>query len=235
MFINIRGTFGSGKTTVVRRLMEELTRRGALDESMIEPVERLAGKNKFMGHKFAPIEGLQKPVVFIGKYGHVACGGADGLSWKGAHEDIEAFIKRNIATCHIVLEGSITSGGSRYNRIGTELKLQGINSIYFHMATDKELCVQRVIARRQKKFEENVLKAQAKGKTVEPRAPFDRANLDKLFIVCDKQEQKTLALGLTLKKIESSEDVGKYIFNILSKDEAGHANNSQSDTQHPST
>lgn len=234
MFINIRGTFGSGKTTVVRKLMEELLRRGALDEPMIEPVERLANKNKFMGHRFAPITGLQKPVVFIGKYGHVACGGADGLSWKGAHEDIEAFIKRNIDTCHIVLEGSITSGGSRYNRIGTELKAQGINSIYFHMATPKEVCVERVISRRQKKFEENKIKAEAKGKIAEPRKPFDRANLDKLFIVCDKQEQKTLALGHTLIKIESNDEVGKYIVNLLKEDETSHGD-SREHTSNPST
>lgn len=219
MFVNIRGTFGSGKTTVVGQIMTELKNRGCQEVDMVEPIERLEGKSKFMGHRFLNIPGLKKGVIFMGKYGQSACGGADTLNWKGAHEDAEAFIKKNIADNHIIMEGSITSGGSRYNRIGLELKEQGIPSVYFHMATPRDLCVERVLGRRKQRQEQKVAKAEAKGKEAPIAKEFSRDNLDKLFDVVTKQKEKTESLGLRLEMIESEPGIGRYIINTMGQSE----------------
>lgn len=219
MFLNIRGTFGSGKTTVIGHIMEELKARGAVQEDMIEPIARLEGKKRFMGHRYTSLKGLSKGVIFMGKYGQSACGGADTLNWKGAHEDAEAFIKKHIADNHVLMEGSITSGGSRYNRIGCEFGNQGIGSLYLHMATPRDTCVERVLGRRKKRHADKIAKATLQGKALPEAKEFSRSNLDKLFDVVEKQWDKTVALGLVAKKIESEPDIGKYIVSLLERDE----------------
>jgi hypothetical protein len=219
MFLNIRGTFGSGKSTVISHLIQELKNRGAREEHLIEPIERLSGQKKFMAHRFSSIQGLSKSVMFMGKYGHTQCGGADGNSWKGAHEDMDAFIRKHILENHILIEGSITSGGSRYNRLGLDLQKQNIGVLYLHMGTLREECVMRVIGRRKKKYAEKFEKALTKGKELDPPKEFSRENLDKLFDVVEKQWQKTIDLGLPVRKILSSPEIGKYILTLMMADE----------------
>jgi adenylate kinase family enzyme len=219
MFINILGTFGSGKSTVVTTLMQECRARGAIDSSIVRPVARLDGKEKFMGHHYQAIRGLKKGIIFMGKYGQSQCGGADTLNWKGAHEDMEAFIKEHIGNNHILIEGSITSSASRYNRIGTEFKAQNIKAVYLHLSTPREVCIERVLGRRKQRHETKLQKAKDSGKEVADAKEFDRKNLDKLFDVVEKQYEKTLSLGLMTKKIDSSPDAGKYILRLLEIDE----------------
>lgn len=219
MFINIRGTFGSGKTTVVRQLMQVLKDQGAQENIDYVKIDRLDGKEKHFAHIYTS-KYLHKPVIFIGKYGENACGGADAMSWKGAHEDIENYIMKHRKNNHIVIEGSITSGGSRYNRVGQNFMNEGLGAIYLHMATDRELCIERVIGRRKQRYEERLKKAREKGKPDPELKPFKRKNLDILFDTVQKQWDKTVALGLPAKYITSDPGAGEYIFNLMVRNES---------------
>lgn len=217
MFINIRGAFGSGKTTVMTGLID-LLRQANSQESVLEYHSTFVPKPVKMAQVFSGVTGLMKPVAFIGTYGRIACCGADQLNYKGAHENMRAFIREIIKTHHVLIEGSIVSNSGGYLKMAKELTEQGHWCLFYHLNTPLDTCIERVKGRRDKSYTERKAKAEAKGKTLEQKE-FDPKNLILLYNNILKTKEKTLEAGLTVLEFDSSAESSLQLFNMLKKDE----------------
>lgn len=96
--VNIRGTSGSGKSTVARRVIEHLVSAGHHNHQV---VGELGGKNRILGHQVGD-------VFFLGKYA-TDCGGVDSMSWKGAADDICDLVHHKATHGPVVFEGLMAS------------------------------------------------------------------------------------------------------------------------------
>lgn len=95
--INIRGTSGSGKTTVVRRLMEQHM------NDTVDVRGIFGGRERLIGHRLDSL-------FILGNYSGADCGGCDGFSWKGAADDICARVVEEARHGPVVFEGLMCSG-----------------------------------------------------------------------------------------------------------------------------
>jgi predicted ABC-type ATPase len=168
--VAIKGTNGSGKSTVVRELIASLGKQSIL---------RVNGKEAGYGCKYE-----DGTLFVLGKYKTAACGGLDSsFSYGGAADDLLLCIDKLAPQGHVVCEGviAITSyGHDRMTRFADKLKRRGHRMIFAHIDTPAELCVERVKQRRL-----------AAGNT----KPFDPAKLlDKYQSILKSQEQ-LLAAG----------------------------------------
>jgi hypothetical protein len=133
MIISLRGTNGSGKSTVVRKLME---RYNAQPES-------LDSKGRPMNYVMTLGNGSSLYVV--GCYQN-ACGGCDGIH---PFTEIWPRVTRLAALGHVLFEGlAFTSG---YGNIGKDSEVYGDDFVFAFMDTPPEVCIQRVLARREAK------------------------------------------------------------------------------------
>ena len=136
MIINIRGTHGSGKSTVVRAL---------IDMSQREPTD--VNKNGRPNNYRLKVPGVKRPVFVIGPY-ETACGGCDAIQpydliWPRVIE----FAKKG----HVVFEGALVSSG--VGNIGRELSKRRNASVLF-MDTPVDECIRRITKRRKARGEE---------------------------------------------------------------------------------
>lgn len=124
--IDVRGTHGSGKSFVMKSLIEEYA---------AEPVVNLAGEH--MGYR------LKGPEAFVlGKY-VTACGGCDGI--KTADEVVRRVRVFSKLYRHVLLEGILVAHTfSRYSALATELQ----DYRFFFLNTPLENCIARVRGRR---------------------------------------------------------------------------------------
>src|SRR3990167_2888777 len=101
MIVNLRGTSGSGKTVVARRLIED---HNGISITGLCP----DGRNK------ERIVGYQMGNLWIpGKYDNV-CGGVDTFSWKGAADYLEEKVRLVAGNgYHVLLEGLVQTVGQR--------------------------------------------------------------------------------------------------------------------------
>jgi predicted ABC-type ATPase len=167
--VAIKGTNGSGKSTVVRSLLEHLGRQSILRVN-----------SKEAGYRCKYQDGS---LFVLGKY-KTACGGLDSsFSYAGAADDLLRCIDKLAAQGHVCCEGviAITSyGHDRMTRFADKLKRCGHRMIFARIDTPAELCVERVKQRRREA-----------GNT----RPFDPAKLlDKYQSILKSQEQ-LLAAG----------------------------------------
>jgi predicted ABC-type ATPase len=162
--VAIKGTNGSGKSTVVRELLARFEKQAKL---------RVNGKEA--GYRCRYEDGS---LFVLGKY-KTACGGLDSsFSYGGAADDLLLCIDKLAPQGHVVCEGviAITSYGfGRVTRFANKLKRKGHRMIFAHIDTPAEMCVERVRQRRmeagnQKPFNpdkllhkyESILKSQEK-------------------------------------------------------------------------
>lgn len=135
--IAIKGTNGSGKSSVVRALISHLGKAATLTFNTKE-----AGYRCMSG---------EQAVFVLGKY-KSACGGLDSsFNYKGAADDLLLCIDKLAAKGHVVCEGviAITSYGfGRVTRFATKQERKGNHMIFAHIDTPAELCVERVRQRR---------------------------------------------------------------------------------------
>lgn len=139
--VNIRGTSGSGKSTVVRRVME---RFGVAREDVLGQYrDRKPG---IIGHW------LKEPsqLFVAGRYA-TACGGCDSMSWKGAADDICNLIEAWAKDCPVLCEGlMLSSWGS-----GRLLDLAKRCDMHMHvlqLTTPLEECLASVNERRAARY-----------------------------------------------------------------------------------
>jgi hypothetical protein len=189
MFIQIRGTFGSGKTTVVKGLIKRFKKLGG-KEKMV----KYAGVD--FAHEFTGVEGSKKPIIVLGRYSDMACSGADSLSWKGVQAQIHAFVREKIRTHHVILEGVMSHSG-KYILMAQEFEKDGIRARFFSMSTPLAKCHDRVMSRRRKRWIATGCKGELK--------PLNPVSQTGHFNAVKSLHEKTLAAGLKSEFIQSTE------------------------------
>ena len=165
MIINLRGTSGSGKTTVVRALMAKYP---AIEPLMVAD-ER--GREKIHGYecRMANFPGNPPNLYVVGSYKNV-CGGCDGIKT----QDEICNRVRNYAGLagDVVFEGLLISHlFSRYVNLDREMSsTNSQQTIWAFLDTPEQVCVDRVKARREQRFSAKCLVADEKGR-VRPEHP----------------------------------------------------------------
>lgn len=135
MILNIRGTSGSGKSTIVHNLLRDFEHENIYDHESFKKV-------KLVGYK---MNGL----IIVGSYA-TKCGGCDSITetnigMKGM-DYIEEFV-REAATqgYHVLFEGLLITGiWGRFQNLGHEFPGQ---FIFGFMDTPYEECLRRVLVR----------------------------------------------------------------------------------------
>jgi hypothetical protein len=124
---NIRGTTGSGKTTVVKQLIQNLRGMPMLDET-----------GKIWAYN------LRDQVYVLGRY-ETPTGGCDGIRTQG---EIHAGIRKLALLGSVLFEGYLISGlYGRYRQLEEELKSTHY-WIWACLDTPLEKCIEQTIKRR---------------------------------------------------------------------------------------
>jgi hypothetical protein len=131
MIINIRGTHGSGKTYIVKQILE---RYGAEPES-------LNPKGRPLNHVVELLDGSK--LYAVGDYTK-ACGGCDGIQ---PYSEIWPRIERLATLGHVVFEGAMVS--SSYGSIGRASEIFGDDIVFAFLDTPLEVCLENIRKRRE--------------------------------------------------------------------------------------
>lgn len=140
MIISIRGTHGSGKSTVMTTILKKYEN---------EP-ESIGKKGRPDNYKVT-IPFLDRPVFIIGSYA-TACGGCDGIQ---PYSEIWPRIARLAELGHVIFEGALVS--SSYGNIGRASEVYGDDFIFAFMDTPVDECIRRIQLRRAAKGNEKPL------------------------------------------------------------------------------
>lgn len=125
--IDIRGTHGSGKTHLVRSLLQRYQH---------EPIE---DQGTHLGYHLLDVD-----TAVVGSYDRV-CGGCDGIG--SADEVVERVRVFSKVFKHVVLEGILVAHTfKRYSLLADELKHYGYNFCF--LDTPLNVCIERVRQRR---------------------------------------------------------------------------------------
>jgi len=135
VILNIRGTHGSGKSTVVKRLIEKY---GGHELKHLDP----KGREKVTGYAVS-VPFLRKQVRVVGPY-TTACGGCDAIQpYELIWQRVETFAKVG----HVVFEGALVS--SSYGNIGRASEPMGLSFVFAFMDTPLDVCLDRIRQRRE--------------------------------------------------------------------------------------
>ena len=131
MLISLRGTSGSGKSTVVFTLMKNYF------------TEKIMGEDgKLEGYRIH-VPSLEKPVYAVGRY-ETPCGGCDSVPTQA--EIVRRVEKYRQAGGHVIFEGLLASGG--YGTVGALSEKYPDEYIFATLDTPYDVCVARVLSRR---------------------------------------------------------------------------------------
>lgn len=133
MIINIRGTHGSGKSTIIKELLKRYTAGPA----------GIDAKGRPENYVFDLATGKQ--VYVIGSYVN-ACGGCDGIQ---PYSDIWPRVVKFAALGHVLFEGALVS--SSYGNIGRDSEEYGDQFVFAFLNTPMEVCLERIRRRREAK------------------------------------------------------------------------------------
>lgn len=129
MIISLRGTHGSGKSTVVKTILDRY------------PSERLGTEKKPLGYQLS-VPGLDRPLMIVGGY-KTACGGCDGIQ---PYDLIWPRVQEYATIGHVLFEGALVS--SSYGNIGRASEVYGNDVVFAFMDTPLEVCIQWIKNRR---------------------------------------------------------------------------------------
>jgi hypothetical protein len=161
MIYNIRGTNGTGKTTVVRRVLEGIVdaeNAGTMDtfprvvlarQSVLDPTRANPGRMVVREVKGTVAKNEDFSVCAIGTY-KKNCGGCDEFSWKGAHDALCDAIR--VACDHydfVMFEGMTVSGiFQRYVDLAAEIQgRNGKKTTWVHLEIPTHVSEERIVAR----------------------------------------------------------------------------------------
>src|SRR5690554_107408 len=129
--VNIRGTHGSGKSTVVREIIK-------MYDGTFESINEKGRPNNYC----VKLPGTKKTLYVIGSY-ETACGGCDGIQ---PYADIWPRVEKFAALGHVLFEGALVS--SSYGNIGRSSEAYGDQFIFAFMDTPLNTCINRIVERR---------------------------------------------------------------------------------------
>lgn len=136
VIVNIRGTHGSGKSTVVKKIMEKY---GA---AVVEHEQKTRSTRPLVYKVIMPGDPL-KWLFVIGPYTS-ACGGCDAIQ---PYDRIWPLVdKYGALGYHVLFEGALVS--SSYGNIGRSSEAYGDNFVFAFMDTPLDVCLERIVARR---------------------------------------------------------------------------------------
>lgn len=140
MIVNLRGTHGSGKSTVVRAV---------IDRYPTVPVTN--GGRRPEGYRVG-VPWLDRPVMVVGPY-TTACGGCDAIQ---PFSLIFPLVDRYAAEGHVLFEGALvsTSGTERVRRM---VELYGSELVVAVLDTPLGTCLERILARRRARGDDRPL------------------------------------------------------------------------------
>jgi adenylate kinase family enzyme len=138
MIINIRGTSGSGKTYVVRELMQHIRVQTGCDW-----IELINEKGKVITH----VTYFDwQPIHVLGNYSGSLCGGCDTIS---SHNMLSSLVRHFSQFGHVIFEGmTISRSYARFAALDDYLTSSGEKYIWAILDTPLELCLERVQQRR---------------------------------------------------------------------------------------
>lgn len=126
--LNIRGTHGSGKSSIVKHILTQHTH------------QPLGSGKRPEGYKVS-IPGLSKPLYVVGPY-QTACGGADAIQ---PYDLIWPRVLRYARLGHVIFEGALVS--SCVGAVGEALAKRK-DAVACFLDTPLELCLERIQTRR---------------------------------------------------------------------------------------
>lgn len=182
MIIVIRGTSGSGKTYLVRKIMEELG----------SPDHPLAISNSMKG-KFVHggMNWVSPRISVVGDY-NANCGGCDKFSWKGAASDVISLVReQHLLGNHVIFEGLMVSQYGTARLVALNEVSDG-NLIAINLSTSPEVCLDSVRARREEM-------ARVKGVEAQPLDPHN--TLSKIKGI-DSVTVKNRAAGIQVEVLD---------------------------------
>lgn len=140
MIINIRGTSGSGKSTIAFTLLKNFTYKKDLDSN-----------GKVLG--YVVDAGLSRPVYIVGKY-ETKCGGCDTIATQ--QEAADRAVKAHEAGYHVIMEGLLASAAGPKGAVTATIS--ATNAACFGiMDTPLDVCLARVTQRRLDRGDERPL------------------------------------------------------------------------------
>lgn len=129
--INLRGTNGSGKSTVFNRLLKAWK------------VREIRSRYPRMPEAYElRVAGCAKPAFIIGPY-VTSCGGCDQIQ---PYDELLEMIPRYAKQGHVLYEGVIIS--SVYGKVGAMMERWGKEAVMLFLDTPLEECIRRVQGRR---------------------------------------------------------------------------------------
>lgn len=142
MIIQIRGTSGSGKSTIVKSIMDLYPPCG------VKPVMRV-GRKRPICYRLDHLEKEEPQLAVIGHYG-TKCGGCDTISTPGqSYPIIFELIRRNAEEGRNVLfEGLLISGDVKWSS-----KLNDLDFLIIELTTSLKDCLDSVNKRRMIRME----------------------------------------------------------------------------------
>jgi hypothetical protein len=135
--VNLRGTSGAGKSTVVHTLLKMYPNKA---------VQFFGAKHNRPLVYEVQIQHDRRPLFIVGPY-KTQCGGCDAIT--GYQNVLPPLLDSYAKLGDILFEGLLISGG--YGSVGQalgELEKKGHESIFALLDTPLELCLERVNARR---------------------------------------------------------------------------------------
>jgi adenylate kinase family enzyme len=138
--LSLRGTSGSGKTTVARKFITDYPVKALPDPN----------KKKHWGYEVdLSSEGIKEKLYVIGSYENT-CGGTDGIS---TQEEIADRALAAHPRGHVLLEGLLLSKVGP-NAITTQMLKPTGAYVAAYLDTPLEVCLDRVLARRKERGDE---------------------------------------------------------------------------------
>lgn len=132
MIFNLRGTHGSGKSSVVQDLLKKY------------PYEVLGTGKRPEGY-LIHVEGLLRPLIAVGPYA-TACGGCDAIQ---PYDLIWPRVVRYAKKGHVIFEGALVSVS--IGSIGEAMAKRRKECVVIYLDTPIDVCIERIQARRAKK------------------------------------------------------------------------------------
>jgi len=182
MIINIRGTHGSGKSTIMFNLLQRY-------ESSVESVDERGRPRGYI----VSVPFLDRPVLIVGAY-KTACGGCDGIQ---PYTLIWPRIVEYAQKGHVLFEGALVS--SSYGNIGRASEIYGDDMVFAFMDTPVETCIQWILKRREAKGNTQPFSdknTRSKHECVARSIPKIRDEFKRRVVVLDHRKATSQVLGL---------------------------------------